>query len=223
MITAARSRNIRFNIFVQSKHQLELRYDKEAETIQANCGNWIFLSSRELKFLDELSRLCGPEYKDRPNIPQVSITAMQQLDKHQGEALVLNGRMKPHIAKLFDINEYDDLDGRLDRDDCRPTSSLTTEIKSWHMLEFAVEDKYNWKVVKQQEMFSGLERLPSDKVGKSLLNKMMQFEEKPKFSVDELVAQINRKIAELDREEQNVRSEHNVSGVPETKSQENEQ
>lgn len=224
MITAARSRNIRFNIFVQSKHQLEIRYEKEAETIQANCGNWIFLSSRELKLLDELSRLCGPEHKDRPNVPQVSITLMQQLDKHQGEALVLSGRMKPHIAKLFDINDYDDLDGRLDREECRPTSSFAIENNSWHMLEFTVEEKYNWKIVKKQEMLAALERQSLENTGELSLSQMMQKkEEKPKFNVDELVARIDQKIAELDREEQYTRAKQSISDVSETNNQEAKQ
>ena len=44
MITAARSRNIRFNLFLQSKHQLKLRYGEECDTIMSNCENWIFLT-----------------------------------------------------------------------------------------------------------------------------------------------------------------------------------
>src|SRR5699024_9753124 len=43
MIAASRSRNIRFNIVVQSEKQLETRYAEEADTIKGNCNNWIYL------------------------------------------------------------------------------------------------------------------------------------------------------------------------------------
>lgn len=106
MITAARSRKIRFNLFVQSKHQLDLRYTEEAHTIRANCTNWIFLVSRELSLLQEISELCGTKYTSDRQKPVLSITDLQHLDKECGEALVLNGRKKPFIAKLPDIKEY---------------------------------------------------------------------------------------------------------------------
>jgi len=108
MITAARSRNIRFTLFVQSKHQLDLRYQEEAETIRANCNNWIFLVSREVSLLQELSTLCGiRSHPDGRMVPVMSITSLQRLDKEKGEALVLSGRNKPYIANLPDITFYD--------------------------------------------------------------------------------------------------------------------
>lgn len=105
MITAARSRNIRFTLFIQSKHQIIQRYKEEAETIQTNCNNWIFLTSRELKLLNELSNLCGYVYKN--SRPLLSIAELQHLDKDTGEALLLTGRSLPYITHLPDINEYD--------------------------------------------------------------------------------------------------------------------
>jgi type IV secretion system protein VirD4 len=108
MITAARSRNIRFTLFVQSKHQLDLRYKEESETIRANCNNWIYLVSREISLLDELSRLCGMRILNGGTIaPVVSIADLQRLDKEKGEALILSGRHKPFISRLLDIKVYD--------------------------------------------------------------------------------------------------------------------
>ena len=108
MITAARSRDIRFTLFVQSKHQLDLRYREEAETIRANCNNWIFLVSREVSLLEELSTLCGKrKMADGTTVPLMSITNLQRLDKEKGEALILSGRNKPFIANLPDITFYD--------------------------------------------------------------------------------------------------------------------
>lgn len=108
MITAARSRKIRFTLFVQSEHQLDLRYKEEAETIRANCNNWIFLVSREVSLLEELSKLCGVRrLSDGAIVPVLSITDLQRLDKERGEALILSGRNKPIITTLPDIKLYD--------------------------------------------------------------------------------------------------------------------
>ena len=73
MISAARSRMIRFLLIVQSKHQLEKRYKEEAATIISNCNNWIFLTSRELDLLRELSELCGEKANRTPNLSLIHI------------------------------------------------------------------------------------------------------------------------------------------------------
>ena len=104
MITAARSRNIRFNLIVQSKHQLLQRYQDETETILSNCSNWIFLTSREISLLREISELCGTRKDQRP---LVSVSFLQHLNKDEGEALVFSGRMNPYQAHLADIDFYD--------------------------------------------------------------------------------------------------------------------
>jgi type IV secretion system protein VirD4 len=108
MITAARSRDIRFMLFVQSKHQLDLRYREEAETIRANCNNWIFLVSREVGLLRDLSDLCGNrKTSDGTTVPVLSVAGLQRLEKEKGEALILSGRNKPFITRLPDIQYYD--------------------------------------------------------------------------------------------------------------------
>lgn len=104
MVTASRSRNIRFTLFIQSKHQLVQRYKDEAETILTNCGNWIFLTSREPEILQEISTLCG---KVNAQIPVLSEAELQRLDKASGEALLLSGRSKPFITHLPDISLYE--------------------------------------------------------------------------------------------------------------------
>lgn len=106
MITAARSRNIRFCLIIQSKHQLNQRYGKETESIQSNCGNWIFLTSREVPLLEEISTLCGKVHEGR--MPLVSVFTLQHLDKESGQALMLCGRNRPYYALLPDIDRYDD-------------------------------------------------------------------------------------------------------------------
>lgn len=105
MITAARSRNIRFNLVIQSLHQLKSRYQDEAETIKSNCSNWIYLTSREIELLKELSELCGC---DKNGNSIFSISALQHFDKNLGQALILCGRLFPFISELRDISWYDD-------------------------------------------------------------------------------------------------------------------
>ncbi len=104
MIAAARSRNIRYILVVQSLHQLQVRYDDEAQTIMANCTNWFFLASRELQLLKNISELCGTDSKGKPLIP---ISTLQRLDKETGECLILTGRLRPYVSKLMDVDAYD--------------------------------------------------------------------------------------------------------------------
>ena len=103
MISAARSRNIRFLLVIQSLHQLKQRYGAEAETIISNCNNWIFFTSRELELLQTLSTLCGTKNNAQPLI---SVFDLQHFDKNRYEALVLAGRLKPKKNYLLDIDRY---------------------------------------------------------------------------------------------------------------------
>jgi len=103
MITASRSRNIRFNLFVQSFMQLHAKYGIYAEAIKGNCENWIFLHSREFPMLAELINLSGMNYND---FPLTTVSMLQTLDKDKGEAFVLHKRLNPYIARLPDINSY---------------------------------------------------------------------------------------------------------------------
>ncbi len=105
IISAARSRDIRFILAVQGMHQLTQRYGGEAETIKSNCGNWIYLTSRELGLLQEISDLCGRQRNHQPNL---SVYDLQHFSKNRCEALVLCGRMKPAKVNLLDIDRFGD-------------------------------------------------------------------------------------------------------------------
>jgi len=103
MITASRSRNIRFNLIVQSINQLRDRYGGQAETIRGNCENWVFLHSREYSLLEELVNLSGMRNHEDP---LVSVSMLQTLDKDKGEAFIMHKRKHPYIASLPDIDSY---------------------------------------------------------------------------------------------------------------------
>lgn len=105
MVSASRSRNIRFILVIQSKHQLIQRYQDEADTIISNCTNWLFLTSRETKLLQEISELAGTTGTNHEHL--ISVSWLQHLDKEKGECLVFSGRKYPYLATLPDIDLYD--------------------------------------------------------------------------------------------------------------------
>jgi len=111
MITAARSRNMRFFLMVQSHWQLFQKYGDDADTIKGNCDNWVFLTSREFKLLQEISNLCGDVYFTDSDgslkmRPLISISELQRLSKDHGETLIFHGRNYPFVTELPDISEY---------------------------------------------------------------------------------------------------------------------
>ncbi len=109
MISAARSRNMRFILIVQSKQQLYTLYDKEANVICSNCRNWVYLPCRELELLKEIQQLCGETFiENRGYIPLVSLAALQQLKIgwEYSQALILRLQMDPFIAQATDFSLY---------------------------------------------------------------------------------------------------------------------
>ena len=103
MITAARGRNIRFILAIQDMFQLIHRYNDDGKTIASNCNTWVYLYSRQISFLNELSETVG---NDKDGNPLISATGLMNLDP--GEALIICGRMHPFLSKLLDISEYSD-------------------------------------------------------------------------------------------------------------------
>ncbi len=103
MVTAARSRAIRFSFIIQNFAQLYQVYGKEnGETIKGNCGNIVYLISSELAALEELSKMCGEEKskeKDKTaSTPLVTVSDLQRLP--QWSMVVLRIRMMPFKTKL---------------------------------------------------------------------------------------------------------------------------
>lgn len=108
MLTAARSRRIRFVLVCQSMDQLTAKYeDHGRETLLANCRTWLYMSCRNLPFLRRLEELIGyyisPYTHER--IPLVDIGELQHFDI--GQVLVLNDRCRPMMGYLPDYSKYD--------------------------------------------------------------------------------------------------------------------
>ncbi len=103
MVTAARSRKIRFNFIIQNFAQLNEVYGKEnADTIRGNCGNIIYLISTELAALEEISKLCGEvksKEKDKTaSTPLVTVSDLQRMKKWS--IIVLRLRKMPFKTTL---------------------------------------------------------------------------------------------------------------------------
>lgn len=103
MITAARSRGMRFTMIIQNFAQLDSVYGKEdAETIRGNCGNIIYLITTELKALEEISKMCG-EVKSKKDektasTPLVTVSDLQRMQ--QFEVIILRMRKQPFKTKF---------------------------------------------------------------------------------------------------------------------------
>ena len=112
MISAARSRNMRYFLVAQSMHQLRGKYGEDADTIKGNCDNWVFLTSKELSLLEEISNLCGYiTTADGRTRRLISVSELQRLDKEKGEALIMHARQYPIITELPDIDRYEAFKG----------------------------------------------------------------------------------------------------------------
>lgn len=103
MVTAARSRRIRFNFIIQNFAQLSSVYGKDdAETIKGNCGNMVYLISSELNALEEISKMCGEKKskeKDKTaSTPLITVSDLQRLP--QWTMILVRTRCYPFKTKM---------------------------------------------------------------------------------------------------------------------------
>ncbi len=104
MVTAARSRKIRFTFIIQNFAQLSQVYGKEnGDTIKGNCGNIIYLISSEMAALEEISKMCGEvksKEKDKTaSTPLVTVSDLQRLP--MGTIIILRTRTMPFKTKMM--------------------------------------------------------------------------------------------------------------------------
>ena len=103
MVTAARSRHIRFTFIIQNYAQLDQVYGKdEAQTIRSNCANLMYLLTTELAALEEISKLCG-EVKSKKDdktasVPLITVADLQKLQLN--EVIIIRNRQNPFRTKL---------------------------------------------------------------------------------------------------------------------------
>lgn len=222
MVTAARSRHIRFNFIIQNYAQLTQVYGKEnAETIKGNC-NIMYLISNELAALEEISKMCGEvksKEKDKTaSTPLVTVSDLQRLSKF--EIIILKMRKMPFKTKFkpdFQINwgkTYDKA-GYPVRE--------KTEVKLFEIREFVKEkkkekmaeilgsnggtDTSNGGMSNMNSLFgSSMPNMDTPGMNMSSMSSfappiMGDTKNDSSFNVDDLVKRIDAKIAELEEEE----------------------
>ena len=227
MVTAARSRLIRFTFIIQNYAQLTQVYGKEnAETIKGNC-NITYLISSELGALEELSKLCGEvksKEKDKTaSTPLVTVSDLQRLQQY--ETISLRLRTMPFKTKLVPNWKMDW--GRIYEKATYPERKRQT-VELFDIREFVKDMKKK----KMAEMMGNQENnemsLPGGMMGGmspmgmgnpmfgsnpfAMNNPFASPKESPlssDFNVDDLVKRIDAKIAELEEEERREKENNN--------------
>ena len=216
MITAARSRAIRFTMIIQNFAQLDQVYGKEnAETIRGNCGNLIYLITTELKALEEISKMCG-EVKSKKDdktssTPLVTVSDLQKMK--QFEVIIMRLRLNPFKTKFipyykWDIKRYAKAEYPHREKD---------EVHVFDLREFVKAQKKE----KLMEMMNNGEGIPGGMPGMpggmppSIFGgapRQAPISNQPQgkpsgLNVDDLIKKIDAKIAEIEAEEKRQQQE----------------
>lgn len=208
MVTAARSRLIRFTFIIQNYAQLAQVYGKEnGDTIRGNC-NILYLISNELAALEEISKMCGEvkskEKEKTSSTPLVTVSDLQRLS--YGEAIWLRLRMMPYKTKLTD--HYKMSFGKKYEKAGYPIRDKK-EVQLFDLKQFVKDMKKNQMQQMLGDIGDGPEinPMPFGLPGLGGMNGganpfMSSNNEMPQtFNVDDLVKRIDAKIAELEEEE----------------------
>ncbi len=226
MVTAARSRGMRFTFIIQNFAQLNDVYGKEvAEVIRGNCGNTIYLISTELAALEEISKMCGEvksKEKDKTaSTPLVTVTDLQKLKF--GEAILMRLRKSPFKTKL-PMNDQVNW-GYTIQEASFPTRP-TKPVEIFDIKTFVKEKKKEKMMAEgnNNPMGGGFNPMNPFGGGMSPFGNMASpfggstpspFDAAPKSSspfstnldLDAMMRDIDRKIAELDAEEAKAKEE----------------
>ena len=205
MITASRSRNIRFSFVIQNFSQLNQVYGKDvAETIKGNCGNFVYIMSTELAALEEISKLLGDKKPEKPKKdepappirPLFTVSDLQALK--EGEVIINRFRSMPFKSKLM----YD---------------YKTDWGKKYPQMTYSERPKREVKVFDIKSFVNKLKEKDGSALpggmpdfGMGMTNPFMPAGMVPgrgpsaamPISLDDYVKRLDEKIAELEREEE---------------------
>lgn len=203
MVTAARSRDIRFTFIIQNFAQLYQVYGKEnGETIKGNCGNIIYLISSEIAALEEISKMCGEEKskeKDKTvSTPLVTVSDLQRLKKWS--IVVLRTRMMPFKTEMtpnFKLENANAWGRKYDKATYPMRDKKPVEVFD---LKAFVNNK---RKEKENKLISSLTNNSSPASGSSSMftPPMTSGGGMGTLDMDDLVKRIDAKIAELEEED----------------------
>lgn len=217
MITASRSRNIRFSFVIQNFSQLNKVYGKDvAETIKGNCGNFVYIMSTELAALEEISKLLGdqkPEKaeKDKPAPPIRPLFTVSDLQAlKEGEVIINRFRSMPFKTKL----QYDwKTDWGKKYEDMSYTIREHRDVKVFDLKGFVNKLKEKQGVNMSGGgmmpgmggMMPGMGNMPGmggmNGVPNPFMSQSQNASKSISSSLDDYVKRLDEKIAELEREE----------------------
>lgn len=216
MVTAARSRLIRFTFIIQNFAQLTQVYGKEnGDTIRGNC-NLLYLISSEIAALEEISKMCGEvkskEKEKTASTPLVTVSDLQRLN--QFEIIVLRRRMFPYKTRFQTDFEVDW--GRTYPNET-PPERQRRELQLFDIRDFVKKQKE--QKLKEMGTFEPSMNPFGGGAGPFMGNPFMSQnpfmnmpnfanesndipEDEEKFNIDDLVKKIDATIAEIEKEEQ---------------------
>ena len=216
MVTAARSRRIRFLFIIQNFAQIKDKYgDHEAETIRGNCGNLIYLLTGELAALEEISKLCGDKIvrvgkdKKEETRPLVTISELQRMK--DDEVILIRHRCPPYKGKMKKDWESDFGFGKgadwYGKNVVYPQREMS-DIKTFDIKEFVRKQK------EEKLKEAGLDSNPNQFAGNPFMGPTslgsgdsFPFPNMPnnEMDIDKMIKEIDAKIAELEKEEEEER------------------
>lgn len=223
MVTAARSRKIRFLFIIQNFAQIKEVYgDHDAETIRGNCGNLIYLLTGELSALEEISKLCGDKLvrvgkdKKEETRPLVTISELQRMKDDQ--VILIRHRCPPYKGKMKKDWESDFGFGKgadwYGKDVVYPQREMS-EIKLFDLKEFVRKQK------EQKLKEAGLDNNETTNpfAGGS---SPFPFPGVPngEMDIDKMIKEIDAKIAELEKEEEEEKKKQQAQKLESTSNQE---
>ena len=242
MITAARSRQIRFTMIIQNFAQLDQVYGKEnAETIKGNCGNIIYLITTELKALEEISKMCG-EVKSKKDdktasTPLVTISDLQRMK--QFEVIIMRMRKNPFKTKFV---PYYQMDFGKKYAKAEYPERTKEEVHTFDLREYVKEKKKEKLMQMMNDPQSApMGGMPNGMPGGFGMPNMNSFPQGGMFgprptpmpdnrpnsmssnsemgngagiNVDDIIKKIDAKIAEIEKEEQQKKQQNNITEEP---------
>jgi len=230
MVTAARSRLIRFTFIIQNYAQLTQVYGKEnAETIKGNC-NITYLISSELSALEELSKLCGDKIikvgkdKKEETRPLVTVSDLQRLQQY--ETISLRLRTMPFKTKLVPNWKMDW--GKTYEKATYPTREKQ-QVKLFDIRDFVKEQKkkkMNDMMGQNQDSNGNNPMLgPNPLFGSNPIGGMNPFGmpspitsgNNNGFTIDELIKKVDARLAELEEEERKEKENQTKTVIEEPK------
>ena len=233
MVTAARSRLIRFTFIIQNFAQLTQVYGKEnGDTIRGNC-NLVYLISSEIAALEEISKMCGEvkskEKEKTASTPLVTVSDLQRLSKF--EIIVLRRRMFPYKTRFQTDFEVDW--GRT-YPKAVPPIREKREVQLFDIREFVKEKKKEKMEAMGTNPFTGnspfagsspfgaspfgganpFMGMGSPMTGMPFMNDDNNDSDDGGFNIDDLVKKIDAKIAEIEKEEEETKKLNENEEVP---------